>query len=367
MREENGLLEAARAALMTLGNRDSGQPLLNEKALQTLVIHEGCARLSLETDYPLRTREENIRQIIDQTLCEIKGILKTEIEIKSHIFARQVRPGAKRIHGVKNIILIASGKGGVGKSTTAVNLALALASEGARTGILDADIYGPSIPHMLGIADRQSASEDGQTLEPVLSYDLKVMSIGFLVDADTPVIWRGPMLVQALNQLLFETHWGKLDFLLVDLPPGTGDVQLSLAQKAPVSGALMVTTPQDIALFDVRKGVRMFGKVGIPILGVVENMSIHVCSHCGHVEHLFGSGGGEKMHEELGVECLGWLPLELSIREGMDTGVPVMVSAAESRVAEIYRGIARQMAARLALRPKDVSAGIPPIVVGKAA
>jgi len=273
-----------------------------------------------------------------------------------------VQKGVKLIPGVKNIIAVASGKGGVGKSTTAVNLALALAAEGANVGMLDADIYGPSQPTMLGITGRPE-SPDGQNLEPMLGHGLQAMSIGFLIDVETPMVWRGPMVTQALEQLLNQTKWKDLDYLVVDLPPGTGDIQLTLAQRVPVTGAVIVTTPQDIALIDARKGLKMFEKVGVPILGVVENMSLHICSNCGHEERIFGEGGGERMCKDYGTEFLGALPLDIRIREETDAGKPTVVAEPESRVAEIYRAIARRVAVKVGDLAVDHSSKFPSIVI----
>jgi ATP-binding protein involved in chromosome partitioning len=264
--------------------------------------------------------------------------------------------------GVKNIIAVASGKGGVGKSTTSVNLALALSVEGAKVGILDADIYGPSQPRMLGITGKPD-SKDGKSLEPMENYGVQAMSIGFLIDEDTPMIWRGPMVTQALEQLLNDTRWRELDYLIIDMPPGTGDIQLTLSQRIPVSGAVIVTTPQDIALLDARKGLKMFEKVEVPILGIVENMSIHICSKCGHEEHIFGEGGGQKMSDDYGVDFLGALPLDIKIREEADSGKPTVVAQPDSRITEIYREIARRMAAKLAIKAKDYSSKFPNIVI----
>jgi ATP-binding protein involved in chromosome partitioning len=263
---------------------------------------------------------------------------------------------------VKNIIAVASGKGGVGKSTTAVNLALALAAEGASVGILDADIYGPSQPTILGISGRPT-SPDGKTIDPMLNHGLQASSIGFLIDVDEPMVWRGPMVTQALEQLLHQTRWEDVDYLVIDLPPGTGDIQLTLAQKVPVTGAVIVTTPQDIALLDARKGFKMFEKVGIPILGIVENMSIHICSNCGHEEHIFGEGGAQRMSNEYDVEFLGALPLDIRIREQADSGKPTVVADPDSRAAEIYRQIARRVAVRIAEQAKDMTSRFPNIVV----
>jgi ATP-binding protein involved in chromosome partitioning len=287
---------------------------------------------------------------------------KVSVNVKSKIVSHSVQRGVKLIPEVKNIIAVASGKGGVGKSTTAVNLALALAAEGASVGILDADIYGPSQPTMLGITGRPE-SKDGKTLEPMIGHGLQAISIGFLIDVDTPMVWRGPMVTQALEQLLKDTRWQGVDYLVVDLPPGTGDIQLTLAQKVPVTGAVIVTTPQDIALIDARKGLKMFEKVGIPIIGIVENMSIHICSNCGHEEHIFGSGGAEKMCKDFNTEFLGALPLDIRIREQTDSGKPSVVADPDGRIAEIYRKIARRVAVKISEQAKDMSSKFPNIVI----
>ncbi|HHC73504.1 MAG TPA: iron-sulfur cluster carrier protein ApbC, partial [Thiothrix sp.] len=304
----------------------------------------------------------------DELAAEIKtrlqdaGVTEVEAVVETRVVAHSVQKSLKRISGIKNIIAVASGKGGVGKSTTSVNLALALAADGASVGILDADIYGPSQPRMLGI-EGQPESKDGTTLEPMENYDLKAMSIGFLIDEDTPMIWRGPMVTQALEQLLNDTQWGNLDYLVVDLPPGTGDTQLTLSQKIPVSGAVIVTTPQDIALLDARKGLKMFEKVEVPILGVVENMSIHICSQCGNAEHIFGEGGGKRMSEEYGVSYLGGLPLDISIREQADNGKPTVVADPNGQITAMYKDISRKMAASLAQKGKDYSTKFPTIKI----
>ena len=278
--------------------------------------------------------------------------------------AHAVQRGVQLLPGVKNIVAVASGKGGVGKSTTAANLALALAAEGATVGLLDADIYGPSQPMMMGI-DRRPDSLDGKTMEPLVNHGVQVMSIGFLVDPDQAMIWRGPMATQALEQLLRQTHWKDVDYLVVDMPPGTGDIQLTLSQRVPITGAVIVTTPQDIALLDARKGITMFEKVGVPILGLVENMAVHVCSNCGHAEHIFGEGGGRRLAQELGMHYLGALPLDLKIRQQADSGQPTVVADPQSEAAGIYRQVARDVAARIALQSKDFSAKFPTITVSK--
>ncbi|MDR3087853.1 MAG: iron-sulfur cluster carrier protein ApbC, partial [Azoarcus sp.] len=308
-------------------------------------------------------QQEAIRELLAAAVRALPGVSRVEIVISDKIVAHAVRNNVKRLPGVKNIIAVASGKGGVGKSTTAVNLALALAAEGARVGVLDADIYGPSLPLMLGLGAQTPESIDGKKMEPIAAHGLQAMSIGLLVDDDTPMVWRGPLATRALTQLLNDTNWHDLDYLVVDLPPGTGDIQLTLAQSVPVTGAVIVTTPQDIALIDARKGLKMFEKVNVPILGVVENMSIHICSNCGHEEHIFGAGGGQRMCDDYGVALLGALPLDLKIRQETDSGTPTVVAAPESRAAAIYRDIARKTAAAIATMPRDMSHKFPNIVV----
>lgn len=273
-----------------------------------------------------------------------------------------VQSGLKPLPQVKNIIAVASGKGGVGKSTTAVNLALALAAEDARVGILDADIYGPNQPQMLG-AHGKPESKDGKSLEPIVRHGIQSMSIGYLVDQDTPMAWRGPMATTALQQLINDTRWDNLDYLIIDMPPGTGDIQLTLAQKIPVSGAVIVTTPQDIALLDARKGIAMFQKVNVPVLGVVENMSIHICSQCGHQESIFGQGGGEQLAKKYDIELLGALPLDIRIREQADSGKPTVAAEPNSPISQIYRQIAQRLVTKLALQPKSYAAKFPNIVI----
>jgi ATP-binding protein involved in chromosome partitioning len=309
-------------------------------------IDGGRVQVRLRTGYPLATVMEERARAVRESVEAVPGVEQAAVIIDWEIAAGEVQAGAERIDGVKNIIAVASGKGGVGKSTVAANLALALQAEGASVGVLDADIYGPSQPRMLGIEGRPS-SADGKTLDPLEGHGLQVMSIGFLVDPENPMIWRGPMVTQALEKMLYNTRWRKLDYLVVDLPPGTGDIQLTLAQKVPLAGSIVVTTPQDIALIDARKGLKMFEKVAVPTLGLVENMSTHVCSQCGHVEPIFGTGGGETMAEDFGVRLLGQLPLTLAIREQSDGGLPTVVADPASEAAATFRQIARRATARL--------------------
>ena len=313
------------------------------------------SRLSMQVvlGYPARAQSDALKSAIKEALTA-KGFVDPEVGVSYKIIAHAVQPGVQLIPGVRNVIAIASGKGGVGKSTTAVNLALALQAAGARVGLLDADIYGPSLPTMLGVMQRPDSS-DGKTMSPVVGHGLQVNSIGFLIKEDSPAIWRGPMVTQALEQLLRQTNWDDLDYLIVDMPPGTGDIALTLAQKVPVVGAVIVTTPQDIALLDARKGLKMFEKVGVPILGVVENMAVHICSNCGHAEHIFGQGGGQKMSTDFNVDCLGSLPLTMSIREQADSGKPTVVATPDSDAARIYAEIALKLAAKVAKLPKDLS------------
>ncbi len=320
------------------------------------------AIVDIELGFPHQGYQAELTDKLSDLLKQVDGIDDVQINLSSKIVVHAVQKGVQPIQGVKNIVAIASGKGGVGKSTTTVNIALALAAEGANVGILDADIYGPSMPRMLGITGKPE-SEDGQSLEPLVNHNIQTMSIGFLIDDDTPMIWRGPMVTQALEQLFKDTRWKDVDYLVVDLPPGTGDVQLTLAQKIPVSGAVVVTTPQDIALLDARKGLKMFEKVNVPVLGVVENMSTHICSNCGHEERIFGEGGGQRMSDEENVELLGALPLDMSIRQLADDGTPTVVAEPESRITELYTEIARKVAAKLALKARDYSNKFPKIVI----
>jgi ATP-binding protein involved in chromosome partitioning len=312
--------------------------------------------------YPAASWQATFADAVEAALRAEPAIAGASVSIASRVVAHQVRENLSPLPRVKNIIAVASGKGGVGKSTTAVNLALALAAEGARAGVLDADIYGPSIPLMLGISGKPEAIEN-KHIVPMQAHGIQAMSIGFLIGEDTPMIWRGPMVTQAMQQLLKETAWQDLDYLIIDLPPGTGDIQLTLCQKVPVSGALIVTTPQDIALLDARKALKMFEKVEVPVLGIVENMAVHVCSNCGHAEHIFGQGGGTRMAEQYGVPLLGSLPLDIRIREQVDGGKPSVAAQPDSAVAAAYRQIARAAAGRLSLRAKNKAIGFPKIVV----
>jgi ATP-binding protein involved in chromosome partitioning len=336
--------------------------LVTAKTVQDIRIADGNVLIDLRMPYPCKRWAAVLRDLVTTAVQPLEGVASVHVEVTQKIIAHSVQHGLKRLENVKNIIAVASGKGGVGKSTTAVNLALALASEGAVVGLLDADIYGPSQPRMMGLSG-QPESKDGKSLEPKENYGVQTMSIGFLIDEETPMIWRGPMVTQALEQLLNDTRWRDLDYLIIDLPPGTGDTQLTLAQKVPVSGAIIVTTPQDIALLDARKGLKMFEKVEVPILGIVENMSTHICSQCGHEEPIFGKGGGQTMASEAGIQLLGSLPLEMGIRLQADSGKPTVVSDPDSRTAEAYREIARKAAARLSRQAKDYSAAFPTIVI----
>ncbi len=336
--------------------------LVSAKSIKNIEIDGDKVKVSVELGFPAKGIFDEISEAVKSAVEALDGVSSADVEVSSKVVAHSVQKALKPIDNVKNIIAVASGKGGVGKSTVAVNLALALSAEGATVGILDADIYGPSQPRMLGISGKPE-SNDGQTLEPMNSYHLQAMSIGFLIDEETPMIWRGPMVTQALEQLLNDTNWSDLDYLIIDLPPGTGDTQLTLAQKVPVSGAIIVTTPQEIALLDARKGFKMFEKVEVPVLGIVENMSTHICSKCGEVEAIFGEGGGQRMAEEYGVDFLGGLPLDISIREGTDTGKPSVVADPDSAISSIYREIARKAAAKLALQAKSYASKFPNIVI----
>lgn len=338
------------------------QDLVSAKTVKNIQCNDGHAKISIILGYPAKDYTETLSQQLKEKISEIPQIKSVELEITTEIVSHSVQKSLKPLPQIKNIIAIASGKGGVGKSTTAVNIALALSAEGANVGILDADIYGPSQPLMLGLSGNPE-SLDGKTMEPKVAFGIQSISIGYLIDEDTPMIWRGPMVTNALQQLLNSTHWSSLDYMIVDLPPGTGDIQLTLSQQIPVSGAVIITTPQDIALLDAQKGLKMFEKVEVPVLGIVENMSTHICSHCGHEEPIFGSGGGEAMAKRHGVDLLGSLPLDIGIRQNADSGHPTVISEPDSQIAVTYRDIAKRMAGRLALRKKDQRGMFPNIVV----
>ncbi len=354
------LLDALKAVI----DPNTGKDLVSTRLLKNLKLEGGDVAFDVELGYPAKSQMPALRKALIAAARSVAGVENVSVNLSSKITAHAVQRGVQLLPNVKNIVAVASGKGGVGKSTTAVNLALALAAEGASVGILDADIYGPSQPMMMGIEGRPESS-DGKTMEAMENYGVQVMSIGFLIDADNPMIWRGPMVTQALEQLLRQTNWRELDYLIVDMPPGTGDIQLTLCQKVPLTGAIIVTTPQDIALLDARKGLKMFEKVGVPILGLVENMSIYVCPNCGHSEHIFGADGGKKMAGEYKVDYLGALPLNLSIREQTDGGRPSVVADSEGEIAGIYKAVARQVAVKIAQRAKDFSSKFPTISISK--
>jgi len=340
-----------------------GSDLVSANAVKNISIaQKGAVRISIEFGFPVEIYAETVKQQLAEKIKSLPGVESVDVDVSFKVLSHAVQHGVKPIENIKNIIAVASGKGGVGKSTTAVNLALAIVAEGGRVGIMDADIYGPSQPRMLGISG-QPQSHDGKSMEPMVNHGVQSMSIGYLVDDESPMIWRGPMATQALDQLINDTNWKDLDYLIIDLPPGTGDIQLTMSQKIPVSGAVIVTTPQDIALLDARKGLKMFEKVNVPVLGIVENMSIHICSECGHEEHIFGSGGGQKMSGDYDVDFLGSLPLDINIREQVDNGNPTVVAMPDSRIAEIYREIGRKVTAKLSLQGKDYSSKFPNIII----
>ena len=357
---ESALLDA----LKTVIDPNTGRDFVSTKQLKNLRTDDGDVAFDVELGYPAKSQLPMLRKALIAAAKSVAGVENVSANLATKIVAHAVQRGVQLLPNVKNIVAVASGKGGVGKSTTAVNLALALATEGARVGILDADIYGPSQPMMMGLSGRPE-SADGKSMEPLQNYGVQVMSIGFLVEADSPMVWRGPMATQALEQLLRQTNWADLDYLIVDMPPGTGDIQLTLSQKVPLTGAVSVTTPQDIALRDARKGIKMFEKVGVPILGIVENMAGHVCEKCGHVEHIFGQDGGKKMAAEFGMDYLGALPLNLSIRVQADGGKPSVVAEPEGEIAGLYKAVARQVAVKIAQRAKDFSSKFPTISISK--
>ena len=357
---ESAMLDALKAVV----DPNAGKDLVSTKLLKNLRIDGADVSFDVELGYPAQSQLPLLRSALIAAARSVPGVGNVSANLGWKIVAHEVQRGVQLLPKVKNIVAIASGKGGVGKSTTAANLALALAAEGASVGILDADIYGPSQPMMMGITGRPESS-DGKTMQPMKNHGVEVMSIGFLIDADNPMIWRGPMVTQALEQLLRQTNWGDLDYLLVDMPPGTGDIALTLSQKVPLTGAVIVTTPQDIALLDARKGLKMFEKVGVPILGLVENMSVYVCPNCGHTEHIFGADGGRKMAAEYGVDDLGALPLNLSIREQADSGRPTVVADPDGEIAALYKAMARRIAVKIAQRAKDFSSKFPTITVSK--
>jgi ATP-binding protein involved in chromosome partitioning len=356
--------QALLAALQTVVDPNTGNDFVSTKALKNLQISGDDVAFEVELGYPAKSQLPELRRLLIAAARSVPGVGNVSVNLSSKIIAHAAQRGVALLPQVKNIIAVASGKGGVGKSTTAVNMALALAAEGARVGLLDADIYGPSQPMMMGI-DGRPESEDGQTMEPLENHGVQVMSIGFLVNQDEAMIWRGPMATQALEQLLRQTNWKDLDYLIVDMPPGTGDIQLTLSQRVPMTGAVIVTTPQDIALLDARKGIKMFEKVGVPILGVVENMAVHVCSKCGHVEHIFGADGGKKMAAEYEMDYLGALPLNMQIRLQADSGMPTVIADPEGEIAQLYKSVSRQVAVKIAAKAKDFSSKFPSIKISK--
>ena len=355
---------ALQAALKTVVDPNTGKDFVSARQIKNLKIEGDDVAFEVEFGYPAKSQHAALRRQFIAAARSVTGVGNVSVNMVTRITAHAVQRGVQLLPGVKNIIAVASGKGGVGKSTTAANLALALAAEGATVGVLDADIYGPSQPMMLGISGRPE-SVDGQSMEPMQGHGLQVASIGFLVDADQAMIWRGPMATQALDQLLRQTNWKDVDYLIVDMPPGTGDIQLTLSQRVPITGAIIVTTPQDIALLDAKKGLSMFEKVGVPILGLVENMAVYCCPNCGHTEHIFGADGGKKMAAQYQLDYLGALPLNMSIREQADSGRPTVVADPDGEIAAIYKAVARQVAVKIAEKAKDFSSKFPTIKVSK--
>ena len=353
---------AVREALAGIQDPHCDQDLIGSGAVRGVGVDGTRVAVEIQLGYPAAGWHATLEAQVRQALEALAGVTQAVVTVTSRVHAHRVQKDLTPLPEVRNIIAVASGKGGVGKSTTAVNLALALQAEGATVGVLDADIYGPSIPKMLGLSGRPD-SPDGKTIEPKRNHGLQAMSIGLLVGEDTPMIWRGPMVTQALQQLLNDTRWQGLDYLVIDLPPGTGDIQLTLAQRVPVSGAVIVTTPQDIATLDARKALQMFAKVEVPVLGIVENMAVHVCSNCGHSEHVFGAGGGQKMASQYDVPLLGSLPLDIHIREQADSGTPTVAADPGSALSLAYRDIARRTAARLSLQARNKAIAFPNIVM----
>ncbi|MES2979627.1 MAG: iron-sulfur cluster carrier protein ApbC [Pseudomonadota bacterium] len=362
--DNNPTQQAILTALQSVIDPNTGKDFVSTKAIKNLQVSDGEVAFDVELGYPAKSQIANLRKMLIAAVRPVPGVKNVSANVGFKIASHSVQRGVQLLPNVKNIIAVASGKGGVGKSTTAVNLALALAAEGASVGLLDADIYGPSQPMMMGIEGRPE-SVDGKNMEPMENYGIQVMSIGFLVAQDEAMIWRGPMATQALEQLLRQTNWRDLDYLIVDMPPGTGDIQLTLSQRVPMTGAVIVTTPQDIALLDAKKGIKMFEKVGVPILGIVENMAVHICSQCGHAEHIFGEGGGKKMAADYKMDYLGALPLDINIRLQADNGRPTVVADPDGDVAAIYKAVARQMAVTVAAKAKDFSAKFPTITISK--
>ncbi len=361
--EQHALLARAGDILTGLMDPATAQPYWTANQVAgALSLADGVLQVRVTVGYPVALAAQAIEAQVRAALAAL-GAQPVQIDVRGQIESHVVQRNLPLLKGVKNLIAVASGKGGVGKSSTAVNLALALSRHGAQVGLLDADIYGPSIPQMLGIGGEQPHSPDGKHIEALRAHGIALMSIGFLVDAESPMVWRGPMVTSALEQLLRDTLWGELDYLVVDMPPGTGDIQLTLAQKVPVTGSVIVTTPQDIALLDARKGIRMFEKVGVPILGIVENMSMHICSNCGHAEPIFGEGGGEALGADYHVPLLGKLPLDLRIRAGLDAGKPIVATDPESPISREYLAIALKVAGAVAAKARDTSHKFPKIVI----